>query len=599
MQDAATILNIYQNRGQRGLPLEQVYRQLFNPELYLRAYGKIYRNAGATTKGSTAETVDGMSLEKVQHIIDLLRQEKYHWTPVRRVEIPKPKGGTRPLGIPSWSDKLLQEVLRELLEAYYEPRFSDHSHGFRPKRGCHTALSEVQKTWKGTVWFIEGDISKCFDSFDHQLMLEILRRDIHDGRLIRLIEYLLKAGYMEDWRFYETLSGTPQGGIISPLLSNIYLNELDLFVENTLVPAYTKGEERRKSPEYASINHRIFRERKKGTGEEVARLLKLRRTLPSRDPFDGEYRRLRFVRYADDFLLGFAGPKKEAEEIRDRLGEYLGQKLKLNLSLTKTLITYAVDEKAKFLGYEITATRDSNLLSKDGGRRTNGYICLRMPDSVAKNIDTKHRRGGKVVHWPALLQDSDYTILQRYKAVFRGIYNYYCMATNVSDQMGWIRWTLEGSLVKTLARKFQISVRQVYEKYQTVNLEGLKQLQVVIERPEKDPLIAVFGGFRLIRVPNPPFLSDFNVRRTWMHFRNNRSEVVQRLMAGKCELCGEEGSVAVHHIRKLADIDRPGRRLKTPAEKVMAARRRNTLVVCEECHQSIHGGEYDGPSFRD
>ena len=242
---------------------------------------------------------------------------------------------------------------------------------------------------------------------------------------------------------------------------------------------------------------------------------------------------------------------------------------------------------------------DSNLLSKDGGRRTNGYICLRMPDSVAKNIDAKHRRSVKVVHWPALLQDSDYTILQRYQAVFRGIYNYYCMATNVSDQMGWIRWTLEGSLVKTLARKFRIRVRQVYEKYQKVNLEGLKQLQVVIERPDKDPLFAVFGGFRLIRVPNPPFLSDFNVRRTWMHFRNNRSEVVQRLMAGKCELCGKEGSVAVHHIRKLADIDRPGRRPKSPAEKVMAARRRKTLVVCEECHQTIHGGEYDGPSLRD
>jgi group II intron reverse transcriptase/maturase len=598
MQNAATILSIHQDRGQRGLPLDRVYRQLFNSELYLRAYGKIYRNAGATTKGATGETVDGMSLEKIQQIIDLLRQEKYHWTPVRRVEIPKPKGGTRPLGIPSWCDKLLQEVLRELLEAYYEPRFSDHSHGFRPKRGCHTALSEVQKTWKGTIWFIEGDISKCFDSFDHELMLEILRKDIHDGRLIRLIEHLLKAGYMEDWQFHETLSGTPQGGIISPLLSNIYLNELDGFVENTLVPAYTKGEGRQKSPEYASINNRIFRERKKGNGETVARLLKLRRTLPSCDPFDNDYRRLRFVRYADDFLLGFAGPKKEAEEIRERLGGFLGQKLKLNLSLTKTLITHATDEKAKFLGYELTTTRDNNLLSKDGGRRTNGYICLRMPDSVAKNIDTKHRRNGKVVHWPALLQDSDYTILQRYQAVFRGIYNYYCMATNVSDQMGKIKWTLEGSLVKTLARKFQISVRQVYKKYQKVNLDGLKQLQVVIERPGKDPLIAVFGGFRLIRVPNPPYLSDFNVRRTWMHFRNNRSEVVQRLMAGKCELCGKEGSVAVHHIRKLADIDRPGRRPKTPAEKVMAARRRKTLVVCEDCHQSIHGGEYDGPSFR-
>jgi len=224
MQIAESLLDIYRKRGERSLPLERVYRQMFNPELYLQAYGKIYRNAGAMTKGSTDETVDGMSLGRIQRIIDLLRREEYRWTPVRRVEIPKPKGGTRPLGIPTWGDKLLQEVLRQLLEAYYEPRFSKHSHGFRPQRGPHTALTEIHRNWTGTVWFIEGDISKCFDSFDHDMLLSILRRNIKDERLIRLIGHLLKAGYMEDWRYNDTLSGTPQGGIISPLLSNIYLN---------------------------------------------------------------------------------------------------------------------------------------------------------------------------------------------------------------------------------------------------------------------------------------------------------------------------------------------------------------------------------------
>ena len=215
MQNAETILNIHQNRGFRGLPLERVYRHLFNPEFYLRAYGKIYRNHGAMTKGTTNETVDGMSLGKIQKIISLLRQEKYRWTPVRRTEIPKPKGGVRPLGLPTWSDKLLQEVLRELLEAYYEPRFSNHSHGFRPQRGCHTALKTIQKIWTGTIWFIEGDISKCFDSIDHTILLDIIKRDIHDGRIIRLIGNLLKAGYMENWQWNETPSGTPQGGIVT------------------------------------------------------------------------------------------------------------------------------------------------------------------------------------------------------------------------------------------------------------------------------------------------------------------------------------------------------------------------------------------------
>jgi len=216
MQNTDAVLHILKDRGSKGLPLDRIYRQLFNPESYLRAYGKIYRNAGAMTKGTTDETVDGMTLQKIHDIIALLRQERYVWTPVRRTEIPKANGKTRPLGIPTWSDKLVQEVLRSLLEAYYEPRFSNLSHGFRPDRGCHTALKTIRKGWTGTKWFIEGEVKGCFDNIDHTVLLEIIRRDIHDGRLIKLIEGLLKAGYMEDWRYHDTLSGAPQGGYHQP-----------------------------------------------------------------------------------------------------------------------------------------------------------------------------------------------------------------------------------------------------------------------------------------------------------------------------------------------------------------------------------------------
>ena len=215
MRDANTILGIHRERGEQGLPLERVYRHLFNPDLFLGAYNKIYRNAGAMTRGITEETVDGMSLDKITKIIALLRQERWQWKPVRRLYIPKANGNLRPLGLPTWSDKLVQEVLRVLLEAYYEPRFSDRSHGFRPGRGCHTALREVQESWRGTTWFIEGDVKGCFDSIDHDILLDILKRDIHDGRVITLIEGLLKAGYLEDWRWGDTPSGTPQGGILS------------------------------------------------------------------------------------------------------------------------------------------------------------------------------------------------------------------------------------------------------------------------------------------------------------------------------------------------------------------------------------------------
>ena len=253
MQNAETVLNVIRERGERGLPLENIYRLLYNRNLYLRAYGRIYSNQGATTKGITAETMDGMSLAKIDRIIEALRYERFRWTPVRRVNIPKPNGKTRALGIPTGPDKLLQEVIRMILEAYYEPQFSDRSHGFRPDRGCHTALSNVTTHWTGVRWFVEGDIKGCFDNIDHDVLLSVLGEKLHDNRFLRLLKYLLKAGYVEDWKYGRTLSGTPQGGIVSPLLANIYLDRLDKFVENVLIPAHTRGTERERQPRVHTV----------------------------------------------------------------------------------------------------------------------------------------------------------------------------------------------------------------------------------------------------------------------------------------------------------------------------------------------------------
>lgn len=594
MQTTKALLHIYQKRGTKGLPLERVYRQLFNSELFLQAYGKIYRNDGAMTKGATKETVDGMDLQRVHNIIGFLRWERYKWTPVRRTEIPKANGKMRPLGIPTWSDKLMQEVLRMLLEPYYEQRFSDHSHGFRPNRSCHTALREIRKTWHGTVWFIEGDIKGCFDNIDHAVLLEIIRRDIHDGRLVRLIENLLQAGYMKDWQHHDTLSGTPQGGIISPLLANIYLNELDKFVEDTLIPAYSKGDKRKRNPAYKKYERPLAEARKRGDFDEVKRMVRERRRLISVAPVDPDYRRLRYIRYADDFLLGFVGPKKDAEEIRDRLSEFLSTQLKLTLSVEKTFITHAVDDKARFLGYEIKVTREGHLISENGKRATNGAVALLMPRSVVQRYRDRFCKQGKIIHRAELLADTDYTILQRYQAALRGVYNYFCMAVNVCKRMGHVRWILEISLTKTLAHKFKCSVSQVYERYQVIGLDG-KMLRVVIQRPDKEPLIATFGGFPLKRIPEGIGALDFVFTPAWS-FPERRSEVVQRLLFGRCELCDEKDvPVEVHHIRKLADLDQTGRRPKAPWEKMMSARKRKTLVVCRKCHDDIHAGRYDGP----
>ncbi|MCH8242689.1 MAG: maturase [Planctomycetes bacterium] len=600
MRNAERVLSVHRDRGSRGLPLERVYRHLFNPEFYLRAYAKTYRNAGAMTKGSTDETVDGMSMARIQRIIELVRAERYRWMPVRRTLIPKSHGGTRPLGIPTWSDKLLQEVLRMLLEAYYDPRFSDSSHGFRPGRGCHTALADVQK-WRGVVWFIEGDIKGCFDNIDHEVLLDILREDIHDGRVVRLIAGLLKAGYMEDWQRKETLSGTPQGGILSPLLSNIYLDRLDRFVEDELIPQHTCGQRRRVHLDYKRFEYQILKAKQSGDWERVTRLKRERRQFPSVDPFDPNFRRLWYTRYADDFLLGFIGSKAEAESIRDRLQGFLSRKLKLQLSVEKTLITHARDRKARFLGFEVTSCRSQTKLAASGKRSINGLTALLMPADVGRSITARYCKRGKPIHRIELTNDSDYTIIQRYQSVLRGLYNYYCIATNVAARMNRTKWILETSLAKTLAHKHKISVTKVFRRYAMRDEQGHRicgVIGVTIERDGKKPLVATFGGFPIKRERNVATISDFSLDRAWYRYSTDRSELVQRLIFNRCELCGAEGNVETHHIRKLKDLDKPGRRPKAPWERFMSSRRRKTIVVCQKCHAAIHGGRYDGTSLR-
>jgi group II intron reverse transcriptase/maturase len=306
----------------------------------LIAYGKIYRNDGAMTPGITAETVDGMRLDKIQAIIDALRGERYRWSPTRRVYIEK-KGTTkkRPLGLNTWSDKLLQEVIRLLLEAYYEPQFSDHSHGFRPGRGCHTALQSIYPGWRGTTWFVEGDVTDCFGSLDHSIMRSILAEKIHDGRFLRLIDALLQAGYLEDWRYHATLSGCPQGAGVSPVMSNIYLDRLDKYIEANLLPVYNRGARRTPYRPYMRLWQRAVRLEQQGDLEAGRALRKQMKTMSSRDPDDPGYRRLHYCRYADDWLLGFTGPKREAEQIKADIGRFLHDELKLELSEAKTLIT--------------------------------------------------------------------------------------------------------------------------------------------------------------------------------------------------------------------------------------------------------------------
>jgi len=313
MQNAETLLSVIHQRGKESKPLERTYRQLFNRDLYELAYSQMYANKGAMTQGTSRDTFDGMSIKRFERIINKLKSGTYRWQPVRRTHIPKKSGGKRPLGIPGGDDKLVQGVIKLLLEAYYEPQFSDRSHGFRPKRGCHTALRQISQKHRDVSWFIEGDIKGFYDNINQEVMLTILEEGIKDGRFIDLIRRLMQAGYIEDWKWNATLSGTPQGGVVSPLLSNIYLNKFDAWVENEVMPLYNTGTPndrgRKRNPEYRAYEHKKAQAKKKGDAKAYKHFDKLLKSVPSVIDDEG-YRKLEYARYADDFLLSFAGPKK-------------------------------------------------------------------------------------------------------------------------------------------------------------------------------------------------------------------------------------------------------------------------------------------------
>jgi group II intron reverse transcriptase/maturase len=583
MQSAETVLGVLRDRGRKGLPCNELYRQMFNRDLYLMAYGRIYANQGAMTPGASAETADGMSEDKIDTIIEAMRNERYRFSPARRIYIPKKNGKLRPLGLPSWSDKLVGEVVRLLLEAYYEPTFSDHSHGFRPRRGCHTALRDIERTWAGTTWFIEGDISDCFGSLDHNVMLRILSEKIHDNRFLRLIQEMLRAGYLEDWQYHETLSGAPQGGVVSPILSNIYLHKLDVYVETVLIPQHTRGKLRKPNPEYRRKYSEYQRARARGDRAQARNLRRELRQLPSGDPQDPGYRRLRYSRYADDHILGFIGPKAEAEAIKDQLARFLRDDLALELNPDKTLVTHARTRAARYLGYEIIVQHCDTKVTR--GRRTvNGTVALRVPLDVIKAKCAPYRCHGKPWHRPGLQNLDDYDIVQTYAAEYRGIIGYYRLAIDVW-RLGTLRWHALTSMLKTLAAKYQSTVSKMAAKYQAKieTPHGLRTcFEASVHRDGKPDLVARFGGIPLIR-DNNAVITD----RIPPAAPHPRKELIHRLLTRRCELCGDPGKTLVHQVRKLTSLGAAGPNQPAWAA-LMARKRRKTLVVCHPCHDAIH-----------
>lgn len=588
---------------------QRLYRNLYNPQFYLLAYQRIQANPGNMTAGTDGKTIDGMGIKRINALIEKVRDFSYQPHPARRTYIPKTNGKMRPLGIPSFDDKLIQEVVRLILESIYEPIFSNQSHGFRMGRSCHTALKYVQKYFTGTKWFVEGDIKGCFDNVDHHVLMHILRKRIADEHFIGLLWKFLKAGYMEDWNYHNTYSGTPQGSIISPILANIYMNELDNYMQE-YANRFNCGERRKINPAFKKKldicrgkEQRLKRNAAKMSDEEkeqlTAEIKALRRSLrsmPYSDQMDENYKRVFYVRYADDFLIGVIGSKADAEQIKKDVGSFIRENLHLEMSEEKTLITHG-HNFAKFLGYEITVSKDGfNKKTKTGFTRrvNNGKVLLHVPhdkwlkrlltyDALKIKYDKQHdnKEIWEPVRRSCLLHLDDLEILNQYNAEIRGLYNYYRLANNVSVLNNFY-YVMRYSMLKTFAGKYRTRISKIIRKYR-------KGKDFAVEYLQKNGKIGqtLFYNKGFCRDTKVGKENPDIVARAVENYGSN--SLIKRLRANKCEWCGAENvPLEMHHIRKLKDLK--GRK---QWEIAMIGRKRKTMALCVSCHDKLHAGKLD------
>lgn len=612
LQSPTIVLSALEKKSSsdKSYKFHRLYRNLYNPEFFALAYQQISPKEGNMTKGVDGETIDGMSKKKIDSLIESLKNHSYQPAPVRRTYIPKKQAGKlRPLGIPSFKDKLVQQVMKYILEAIYENSFSIHSHGFRPERSCHTALREIKVEFRGTKWFVEGDICGFFDNIDHHVLITILRKRIADENFISLVWKFLKAGYMENWRYNPSYSGTPQGGIISPLLANIYLNEFDTFMESKM-SEFHLGEksDRKYNKEYIAIREKVLKKRRqirntwenlsednrKQQNKELSALVNQMLSKPYYDPNSTAYKRLKYVRYADDFIIAIHGSKEDAKKLKVEIATFLKETLKLELSEEKTLITHS-GTKARFLGYDIVVNRENKTKHDKNGilKRVYNYnVQMYVPREVWQNnlikykaLKISYNENGKeiweAVHRPFLSNLDDLEILTQYNAEIRGLYNYYRYAEN-STVIQKFAYIMEYSLYKTFANKYKSTMSKIIKKYKK-QIDGKMVFGINYKTKKGSQTSFLYHeGFRkhdLIKSSLP----KCNDTMPKCHFIKSGTSLMDRIKSEICELCGAKGvPIEMHHVRKLKDLQG-----KSDWEYLMIARNRKTLAVCLSCHRKI------------
>ena len=603
MRNPTDVLNSLSDKSKNPeYRFQRLYRNLYNPDFYLLAYKNIYANGGSMTPGVNGITIDGMSSQRIAKLIESLKDRSYQPNPARRTYIAKKNNPAkkRPLGIPSGDDKLVQEVIRMLLESIYEPNFSDASHGFRPQKSCHTALTKIQKTFTGAKWFVEGDIKACFDSFDHHVLIDILRKRIDDEAFISLMWKFLKAGYMEQWQYHMTYSGTPQGSGMSPILANIYLNELDRYMGEYKARFYKPT--RTANPAHRNMASKIFYykakndkvwddlsvEEKKECARTLRQMRSEQRKLPTHPVQETSYKAIQYVRYADDFIVGVIGSHEDAKKLKQDLTAFLKEKLGLTLSTEKTKITNTA-ENARFLGYDISVSRSQDIKRLKNGKRQrvySGVVQLRMPlekwtaklleyGAIRIKKDESGKERWKTMPRGKLINRTDIEILSRYNSEIRGLYNYYAIAGNVST-LNHFSSRMKYSMLKTFGSKYRCKVRKIKERY-------VKNGEYTVAYKTKSGMkesVYYHDGFRK---KTEPALGQVDMLDIYKKYDKPNSLAI-RLHTNKCELCGTDcDGLEMHQVRRLKDLNG-----EQEWERIMLQRRRKTLAVCPSCHIEIH-----------
>jgi len=565
-----------ENTKNKNLINTNLLKLLSDTDILLAAYTNLKSSPGNLTPGIDKETLDGLNLSWFQNLQKDLNTNKFQFRPARRLEIPKANGkGTRPLGIVSPRDKIVQGAMLLILEAIFEPTFMTNSHGFRPKRGCHSALGQIKRTYTAVNWFIEGDISKCFDSFDHKLLVKLIERRIRDKGFTDLLYKALKAGYLFQGQFFSPDLGTPQGSIVSPILCNILLHELDKFVEE-LRANFDIGNRHRINPEWRKLSR-------------VGQIKTIHRNnIGSRMFNDSSYKRLRYVRYADDFLIGIIGSKQDCVDLREKIHTFLAQELKLDLNLDKTKITNAKESTAHFLGTDIRITplskRPVIRVFRNGSSylssvNTRPQLLVPIKKLVAK-LESKGiaKPGGKPTRWGHMFPFEVAHIVKHYFTMWQGISNYYSFADNYG-LLGRIHYILKYSCVLTLASKLRLgTAKQVFKKFGK-DIKIIKNNKLITSFPQ--------ASFARRNIFHNTAISNINPfsRMDKLAMATFRSK---KLFEANCSHCGSTENIEVHHVRKIRDSSK-----KIKADwltSMMSRMNRKQIPLCKTCHINYHRG---------